>query len=206
MLALPLCILAVTLLVVHLVRELYYRRFQQHAALPQLKPSLLFGHMKVVREYLSPYPQDAHQDYAFRDIQEALGNPPVTFLDMRPVTYGICVVNSHEAAERISRASKLQPWSTPKSPTLSGLVYLTGAESLLNKEAEEWKALRRRFNPGFAPQHLITLLPCILDKTDLFLRRLDSFAKTGESFRLDELLINLTFDIIGTSSWTTLLF
>jgi hypothetical protein len=43
----------------------------------------------------------------------------------------------------------------------------------------------------------MTLLPCILDKTWYFLNRLDSFARTGEEFALDELCTNLTFDIIG---------
>jgi cytochrome P450 len=66
-------------------------------------------------------------------------------------------------------------------------------------QAEEWKALRRRFNPGFAPQHLMTLLPCILDKTWYFLEHLDGYARTGEAFCLDEFCTNLTFDIIGGS-------
>jgi hypothetical protein len=36
-----------------------------------------------------------------------------------------------------------------------------------------------------------------LDKTEPFLRHLDAFAKTGESFSLSLLTMNLTFDIIG---------
>lgn len=44
----------------------------------------------------------------------------------------------------------------------------------------------------------MTLLPVILDKTWYFLRHLDSYARTGEVFCLDELCTNLTFDIIGS--------
>ncbi len=40
-------------------------------------------------------------------------------------------------------------------------------------------------------------LPIILDKTWLFLKYLDSYARTGDEFSLDRLTINLTFDIIG---------
>lgn len=167
-------------------------------------------------------------DYVFTEIKEALGNPSVVFLDLRPVSYLMCIINGHEVAEQISRSSKLFQWSTPKSPTLADLQRLTGPESLLNKEVgenrppryplpgatssvaarltdsatiqgEEWKTLRRRFNPGFAPQHLMTLLPCVLDKTWYFLGHLDSYARTGEVFGLDELCTNLTFDIIGGS-------
>lgn len=41
------------------------------------------------------------------------------------------------------------------------------------------------------------MLPCILEKTQLFLTRLDRYASTNEEFPLDELCTNLTFDIIG---------
>jgi cytochrome P450 len=66
------------------------------------------------------------------------------------------------------------------------------------EKGEQWKALRKRFNPGFAPQHLITLLPQIVDKTKIFLSRLDKFAQSGEIFELDQLATGLTFDIIGS--------
>lgn len=76
--------------------------------------------------------------------------------------------------------------------------YLVGPKSLLTKDGEEWKQFRRRFNPGFAPKHIMTLLPCIIDKTWLFLQQLDSYAATGEVFELFEVAISLTFDIIGS--------
>lgn len=66
------------------------------------------------------------------------------------------------------------------------------------RKAEQWKPLRKQFNPGFAPSHLLSLLPCILDRAWRFLEHLDGRANTGEEFTLDELCINLTFDIIGT--------
>jgi cytochrome P450 len=134
---------------------------------------------------------------ALRQIHEALGSPPVYLIDLRPVNYPTLIVASHEAAEQVSKTSKLFPYSTPKSPTVKSLVSLIGEHSILSSDAEHWKAIRKRYNPGFAPQHLITLLPCILDKTWHFLRILDSYARSGEEFRLEKLVVNLTFDIIG---------
>jgi cytochrome P450 len=136
-------------------------------------------------------------DIVLDDIKQDLGNPPVFMLDLRPVAFPMCVIASHEAAEQISRASKLFPWSTPKSPTVHTLVPLIGRRSILLKEEEDWKTMRKRFNPGFAPSHLMLLLPTILDKTWLFLEQLDSYARTGEAFSLEKLTVNLTFDIIG---------
>ncbi|RLL95949.1 hypothetical protein CFD26_105886 [Aspergillus turcosus] len=104
----------------------------------------------------------------------------------------------HEIAEQVARSSKQFPYSMPKTPTLQAYKYLMGPHSILTAEGEEWKSLRKRFNPGFAPQHLLTLLPRILDKTVPFFETLDRYAQSGEEFSLAETCTNLTFDIIGT--------
>lgn len=110
----------------------------------------------------------------------------------------MAVITTHHVAEQVTRASKLHPWSVPKSPTMKIFDYLIGPKSILTKDGEEWKQFRRRFNPGFAPKHIMTLLPCIIDKTWLFVQQLDSYAATGEPFSLVEMAINVTFDIIGS--------
>lgn len=56
--------------------------------------------------------------------------------------------------------------------------------------------MRKRFNPGFAPQHLMTLLPVITEQARIYLDNLDYFSRTGEVFSLDHHTTNLTFDII----------
>ncbi|RHZ43332.1 cytochrome P450 [Aspergillus thermomutatus] len=99
--------------------------------------------------------------------------------------------------EQVARSSKKFPYSMPKTPTLQAYKYLLGPDSIITSEGEEWKSLRKRFNPGFAPQHLLTLLPCILDKTGPFFEALDRYAQSGEEFSLAEICTNLTFDIIG---------
>ena len=43
----------------------------------------------------------------------------------------------------------------------------------------------------------MTLLPCILDKTSIFLDHLDRFSESGEEFQMDYYVTGLTFDIIG---------
>lgn len=127
---------------------------------------------------------------------------------MRPVMYPMVIIRSHAIAEQISRSSKLFPYSTTKSPTLqSQMGRLIGEKSILSLEGEEWKSLRKTFNPGFAPQHLLSLLPQIVDKTRLFLGKLDVLATVpagadaenylSPEFELDPLCTQVTFDIIG---------
>ncbi|KAK3328644.1 cytochrome P450 [Cercophora scortea] len=190
-------LVALPLLGAFLYLKVRYLRFKQYAHIPQLKPSLVWGHMKAVHEYSLRQKAGSHIDPAFAAMSDDLGNPPLFLVDLRPVGHAMAIVTSHEVAEQFSRASKMFPWSVPKSPTMSSLVHLIGNKSILSREGEDWKQLRKRFNPGFAPQHLMTLLPCILDKTWLFLEHIDSYARTGDEFLLDALTTNLTFDIIG---------
>ncbi len=73
-------------------------------------------------------------DPVFAAMAKELGNPPIMFFDLRPVSYPMVVINSHEVAEEVSRSSTKFPWSTPKSPTLGTLVRVIGPESILVKQ------------------------------------------------------------------------
>ncbi|OTA63681.1 cytochrome P450 [Hypoxylon sp. EC38] len=192
----PLVLAALLLLAAYLYNKLRYKRFQQYAGIPQLPPSLLLGHLKFMGDYLAQGPADRHPDSVFIQMNNDLGRPPLMFVDLRPINRPMVLIRSHDIAEQITKASKLYPTSTPKSD-LGYLEPVIGPTSILTLHGEKWKALRKRFNPGFAPHYLMTLLPCILDKTMSFIEHLDSFAKTGRDFPLVLLGVNLTFDIIG---------
>src|SRR5215469_13017293 len=113
--------------------------------------------------------------------------PPILFLDTRPVIPPICLVNSHYIAEQLSKPSPSFRYSVCKSPTAFRELYpLVGKSSLMITEGDYWKMLRKRLNPGFAPAHLMTLLPKILEKTQLFWKRLDVAAANGEVVKMDK--------------------
>ena len=52
-------------------------------------------------------------------------------------------------------------------------------------------------NPGFASNHLMTLVPSIVDHSIVFTDKLAEHAKMGEVFRLEEDATRLTGEIIG---------
>lgn len=58
--------------------------------------------------------------------------------------------------------------------------------------------MRKLFNLGFAPKHLMTLWSVVLDKTKIFVQFLDEHAAKADVFDLSSPCTNLTFDIIGT--------
>ncbi|RAH63904.1 cytochrome P450 [Aspergillus aculeatinus CBS 121060] len=203
MLALTIFLALLPLLAIYLWQWLRYLRFHQHASWPQLPPSLVWGHMKALNEFVSRGERRRHVDHVFGEVQQYLGNPPLYLLDLRPVVGVLGIVCNHEVAEQISRSTKGFPYSMRKSPTMKALEPLLGPHSVITAEGEQWKALRKRYNPGFAPQHLLTLLPCIIDKARIFIQCLDEYARTGEEFSLEDRCTSLTLDIIGAATMDT---
>jgi cytochrome P450 len=74
---------------------------------------------------------------------------------------------------------------------------LTGPDALVLLDGEKWKGLRKRYNPGFAPSHIATLLPAVLEKVVPFIEHLDRLSETGEVVVMGDYTTNVTFDIIG---------
>jgi cytochrome P450 len=187
-----------TALLAYLYTIVQHKRFRQFAHLPQLPNTWLWGHMKAFGEFGKLGPRDEHPETIMRRMHASIGDPSVMFIDFRPFSHPGLLIRSHDVAEQLSRGSKLYPWSVPKYATQHGqMVPVIGKHSIITKEGAEWKDLRRRFNPGFAPAHLNTLLPVIMDKVDIFLGQMDDAARTGETIVLGHRLRNLTFDIMG---------
>ncbi|KAI0108916.1 cytochrome P450 [Nemania sp. FL0031] len=191
---------AVSVLVVSLlVHKLWYIRRRQYAHFAQHPSALLLGHLKVVGEFARLHKPDAHPDLAMVAMNKALGRPPLMFIDLRPIGEPLVVVADHKIADAVTRASKEFPTSPPKSHrSLQRLLYLMGPSSIFSQHGDGWKLLRKRFNSGFASQHLNTFVPEILDKGLIFAERLDSLCKSGNVFSMMSLTVQLTFDIIGT--------
>lgn len=220
LLRIPLQAVVVTSLLltaVYLYRKLYHKRFVQNAHIPQLPPSLFWGHLLVFDSFTKRGASDRHPgqlilivammlfqlisvmlDLIVADMHETLGRPALMLLDNWPVVKPVIVVTSHEVAEQVSQSSSQCKFSVPKAPTVERITDLFGYNSILLKQNEEWKAIRTRFNPGFAAQHLTThLLPTIIETTRPYLNILDTLARTKEAFSLDLHTTNLTFDVIG---------
>ncbi|KAJ6020572.1 hypothetical protein N7540_006076 [Penicillium herquei] len=107
------------------------------------------------------------------------------------------VIYSHELAEQITRATPQFKNSIPKAPLEDVIGHVTGRNSFLMANGEHWKNIRKRFNPAFAPNHVATFIPQIIDKVRLFFKVLDAHAESGVEFSLGERCTLLTFDVIG---------
>jgi cytochrome P450 len=66
---------------------------------------------------------------------------------------------------------------------------LIGENSLVAIEGEHWKRIRKMFNPAFAPSHLETMIPYIIEESNVFVDKLNQVAQTGETVRMTELIM-----------------
>ncbi|KAI1421980.1 cytochrome P450 [Xylaria sp. FL1777] len=188
-----------TLLASYFYTRLRYLRFTQYAHIPQLPPHLIWGHLKALGEWTQRGIPDRHTDKVFEEMWISLGRPPLMLVDLRPINPPVLIVPTHDIAEQISKPTQLFPLSTPKSPTYMHMIPMIGESSILGKEGDDWKDIRKRYNPGFTGQHLWRLLPLILEKMEPFCNYLDEFSATKEEFSMERLISNLTFDVIGAA-------
>ncbi|KAK6085044.1 sterigmatocystin biosynthesis P450 monooxygenase stcS-like protein 3 [Seiridium cupressi] len=201
-------IAAGTLLASYFYTKVRYMRNRQYARIPQLPNHLLWGHLKTLGEFMSRGIHDRHPgmsfnrfyheqtsfwsnptftavliwqiDKIFEEMWESMGRPPIMLVDLRPINPPMVLVPNHSIAEQISKPSKErhQFWA---------------------EKVQDWKHLRKRFNPGFTARHLWNLLPLILEKMEPFCNYLDQFTDYQEEFSLERIISNLTFDVIGAA-------
>lgn len=89
-------------------------------------------------------------------------------------------------------------YNTLKSPELQSYLYhLAGPDDMVSLNGSAWARWRRIFNSGFSSQHLMTLVPGIVDDVLVYVENLTKHAHEGEVFRLEEDTTRLTFDVIG---------
>lgn len=172
-----------------------YRIRHRYNDIPYLPRHWAAGNLVNCGERLSPS-INHHPDYAFEDIWNELGQPPAYMMDLAPIDRAMLIIADPTIAEAITQPSPEYKHSLPKSNTLQTLTRLVGDHSLVLIEGDEWRTQRRRFNKGFAPTHLNTLIPLVVSKTKVFLNRLKDHARIGDDFFLKDPASDLTTDVI----------
>ena len=118
-------------------------------------------------------------------------------LDLWPIQNPIVVVFDESADEQILQIDNL-----PKSrPAYDVLETIIGRTSLVKISGEYWKKLRKMFNPAFAPSHLETLVPAIVQESEVFVDKLNQIADTGEIVKMNRMTtVCKTFAFVADGS------
>ena len=154
----------------------------------------LLGHLKIGSDILQNLPQDAHPIYMPDMIRRTLPDlGPIFYLDMWPFTRPILVVASPAAIHQFTQAHSL-----PKAMELRHFLKpLTDNQDLVSLEGQAWKLWRKIFSPGFNANHLIHLVPRIIEEVSTFGEILRERAQADALFPLEDITVNMTMDTIG---------
>jgi cytochrome P450 len=176
---------------------LAYRIRSRYHDLPSLPRHLIWGNLINAGKRLDPS-LNRHPDYGLEEIWQELGQPGCFVLDLAPISqHGLLVIAEPKHAEALLNPSETFKYSLPKdSEGYRPIKALIGAESIITKEGSDWKATRKRFNPGFQPKHIHSLTEQVATRVRVFVSRLQRLADGGEPFKLADYAQDLTFDII----------
>ncbi|PSN69360.1 cytochrome P450 [Corynespora cassiicola Philippines] len=176
----------------HKARRLVRNLQKQGLSMPP--HSYLFGHIPLLVSIVASLPPRAYGLYVSDSIRKRYPYLDTAFyLDIWPFGPLMLVVLKPDMMYQLTQANQL-----PKDASMRKFLEpLTGKEDLATMNGEEWKKWRRLFNPGFSSKQIAGLFPVIVEKVRIFTVLLEKKAQTGEVFRLDDMAVNLTIDIIG---------
>ncbi|KAJ6258575.1 hypothetical protein Dda_6621 [Drechslerella dactyloides] len=178
--------------------ELIYwrRKFRSDPDLPQPPHHWLFGHLLVMAEVAYSLPLDVHPHVQLPFLFEKYGlkDKGVVYLDLWPVGEPMAVIMDPNLAYQVTQGTPL-----PKAEKTLDVVLmpLTGANNMISVSGNAWKFWRTVFNPGFALQHLMTLVPGIVKDCEVFCKVMEKHAASGKIVNLEKATTCLTIDIIG---------
>lgn len=155
----------------------------------------VIGHIPLMISLVSNLPRDAHAHYLPDQIRRRYPNlGPTYYLDAWPLAQPILAVTSPTTISQFSQADNL----LPKHPGMRKFMRpVTAGLDLISMEGQTWKTWRKIFNPGFSANHMMTLVPCMLEELSIFKKVLKGHANKEDIFFMDEVAISATIDVIG---------
>jgi cytochrome P450 len=168
-----------------------------HWTQPGAPHNIILGHIPSMAKEAQKFPLDAHDHVLLNHFadQYHLRQYGLFYVDVYPVQRDpLLVVISPEVAAQVSQIT-----SYPKHPSMVrdfGRAF--GPRGMSAQEGTDWKELRTIFNPGFSQANLFSMVPMMVDETEVFASRLSGLARAGGFVRsLESLAADLTVDVIG---------
>lgn len=134
----------------------------------------LFGHVKLITRIIRRLPSHAHGHYLADQVRPLYPNlGPAFYLDAWPFGPRFLIVTSPDMIHQFTHDRYL-----PKHKGMRRfLAPLTGSQDLVSMEGQSWKEWRVIFNPGFSADHIMSLVPTMVDEVTIFRDILREHAK-----------------------------
>lgn len=159
--------------------------------------NLLTGHLLILASVIPSFPKDVIKTYIFEVIVSRFGKNGAVYLDLWPFAEPFLILTSpHLANQANSPPVALEKPNALKVWTWS----LSGGTNLFDAPPEEWKPLRALFSRGFSANHLMNLVPFIVEETQVYCNILREHAKLADLFFLDTTNVKFMLDVIGRTA------
>ena len=118
------------------------------------------------------------------------------YLDMWPISEPFILVTSPTFATQATqtngslsaeRPTILQQWFRP----------LAGGPNLFDLPEKDWKPWRTVFNKGFNTEHLLSLVPALVEEGLTYCDTLRKYARKGDLLQLDPVSLRFAMDMVG---------
>lgn len=166
---------------------------------------MIFGHLKVMKEFKTEHPPDANilqlQLWIGRNFKRFFPDlddvPPIVYLDLWPLFNDpLAILFDVDMARQLTQTAAL-----PRSRIQKSLfAALTENLDLFSMEGNEWRVWRSRFNPAFSIRSITAIVPEMIEEVEIFAQGLEQNAGAngswGEVFPLAERTTSLTLDVI----------
>ncbi|KAG0650707.1 Aflatoxin biosynthesis N [Hyphodiscus hymeniophilus] len=173
------------------------RRLKAHE-LPGPPHNIVLGHLPTLAKESPKLPFDGHSHLLMNHLADEynLRESGLFYMDVYPISQSpMLVVTSPEVASQVTQA---EMYGYAKHPALQNFKAVLGERGIVSQEGAKWKVLRTMFNPGFSQANLFSMVPMIVDETNIFMSRLSKSAKAdGFVESIEMLAAELTVDIIG---------
>lgn len=146
-------------------------------------------------EHVKKYPADAHPQVIFTNLGLEQNLEGIYYMDLSPFSPSLILISDPVLGLQI-QTSPLYHRHPFAVAFLGGIV---GSKSLFSTLGAEWSKQRSWFAPAFSLQHILTLVPGMVEEILVFRKHLERLAESGDIFSMNEYAMRLTIDVIGRS-------
>lgn len=146
-------------------------------------------------EATGKFPADGHPAMSFVYLMNKynLWSKGLVYIDTYPLANdNVLISATPEAAAGITERNFV------RHPFMTNFYgRIVGIKSMTLAEGQQWKDMRKTFNPGFSLTNVMTLMPDIVKQGEILAGKLSEIAKKGGFVEsLDEIARGVTLDII----------
>ncbi|KAI4257703.1 MAG: hypothetical protein LQ352_001543 [Teloschistes flavicans] len=141
-------------------------------------------------------PPNAHYQNALGDIaREHFQHEGCYYIDMWPVSGILFIIVSPHIANQVHA----HPDISMQRPQLLPRFFkpIAGGPNMFDMREHDWKPWRAIFSKAFSAEHVVSLIPDMVDETIVYSETLKNFAERKEMFQLDLTTLRFTIDVIG---------